>query len=147
MFLGHRIASLHTQFAFRHSEVTKLLTVFGLLQQLLTVGIEERHLTISLLHNSLNFFGFHHYACIFIRHGVTALLGSSLRHNHQRSRFLWQLILGGGTHPDDAIVHHLQANHLGLSTIRAYSYHITFLFHAGSQRRKRTHTKERYKDS
>ena len=83
MFLWYRIARLHAQFAFRHGEVPELLTILRLLQQLLAVGIEKRHPAISLLHHSLHFIGLHHHTRIFIRHRVTTLVWSSLRHNHQ----------------------------------------------------------------
>ena len=91
LLLRHRIARLHTKFSLRYGEVPELLSVLGFLQQLVAIGIEEGDLTRSFLYHGLDVLRLNHYCLTLVFHCITALLGSRLGHNHQRSRFLRQI--------------------------------------------------------
>ena len=128
-FLGNGVTCLHTQFAFRYRKVPELLAVLCLLQQLPACSIKEGHLASSLLHHSLHIPGFDHHRLTFLTHRVAALYRSCLRHNHQRSRFVWQCILRSSTHPDDVVVHHLQTDHFCLTVVRTDSHIVSIGLH------------------
>ena len=106
--LGNRSTALSTIFALRHGEVPELLTVLGLLQQLLAIGIVESDGSRFLIHTSLDV-GRLHADLVAIRH--RELRFRCLRDDDQ-ALLLRQLCLGCRLHADDVVVHYLQAYHL-----------------------------------